>query len=65
MKLIASAGVAPMEMRRTFNMGIGMIIVVPASAEADTVALLRDDGARRIGQIVKRGGGEASRYVGE
>ena len=65
MKLIAGAGVAPMEMRRTFNMGIGMIIVVPAAAASDTVDLLRAEGARVIGKIVQRGSGEASRYVGE
>jgi phosphoribosylaminoimidazole (AIR) synthetase len=54
-----------MEMRRTFNMGIGMIIVVPEANADDTIALLSAERARAIGRIVPRAGGEASRYVGE
>jgi phosphoribosylformylglycinamidine cyclo-ligase len=65
LKLIATGGVAPMEMRRTFNMGIGMIIVVPEANADDTIALLSAERARAIGRIVPRAGGEASRYVGE
>jgi len=52
-KLIASAGIADDEMRRTFNMGIGMIIVVPQDAADRTVALLSGSRARVIGQIVR------------
>jgi phosphoribosylformylglycinamidine cyclo-ligase len=63
MKLIASAGVAEPEMRRTFNMGIGMTIVVPATAADRTVELLRDARARVVGRLVPRGGGEASRLT--
>jgi phosphoribosylformylglycinamidine cyclo-ligase len=65
MKLIASAGVAPMEMRRTFNMGLGMTIVVPEAAASTTVELLQPEGARIVGKIVRRNGGEASRFVGD
>jgi phosphoribosylformylglycinamidine cyclo-ligase len=61
MKLIASAGVEPDEMRRTFNMGLGMIIVVPAEAAAPTVAALAAARARVVGRIVPRDGGAASR----
>ena len=62
LKLIASAGVADDEMRRTFNMGIGMTIVVPAADAERTVALLAAQQARVIGQLVPRAGGESSRY---
>jgi phosphoribosylformylglycinamidine cyclo-ligase len=61
MKLIASAGVGDEEMRRTFNMGLGMIIVVPADAAASTVSLLAGVKARVVGQLVPRDGGESSR----
>jgi phosphoribosylformylglycinamidine cyclo-ligase len=51
-KLIASAGVAEAEMRRTFNMGIGMIIVVaPEVADATCKAI---PGARPIGKLVRK-----------
>ena len=63
LKLIQSAGVADEEMRRTFNMGIGMIIVVPQDAAAKTVQLLAPEKARVVGKLVPRGGGEPSRYV--
>jgi len=63
MQLIASAGVDEREMRRTFNLGIGMTIVVPADAAERTVALLAPSKARVIGTLVPRGGGEASRFV--
>ncbi|MBA3465434.1 MAG: phosphoribosylformylglycinamidine cyclo-ligase [Deltaproteobacteria bacterium] len=63
MKLIASAGVDDHEMRRTFNYGLGMTIVVP-SADADrTVSLLADSKARVVGRLVPRAGGEASRFA--
>ncbi len=63
MQLIAKAGVAPAEMARTFNMGLGMTIVVPAEAAAKTVELLAPQGARIVGKLVPRAGGEASRQV--
>ena len=64
-QLIASAGIDPLEMRRTFNMGIGMTIVVPADLADATVRLLAPERARVIGRLVPRAGGEASRYVGD
>jgi phosphoribosylaminoimidazole (AIR) synthetase len=51
-------------MDRTFNMGLGMILVVPAAVAASTVALLASAGARVVGSIVPRGGGEPSRLLG-
>ena len=62
--LIARAGVAPREMYRTFNMGIGMIIVVPAAATTAALSALAGDRARVIGAIVPRAGGEPSRIAG-
>jgi phosphoribosylformylglycinamidine cyclo-ligase len=64
MALIARGGVAPREMYRTFNMGLGMIIVVPAAAAADAVAALAPWQARVVGAIVPRAGGEPSRLIG-
>ncbi|MBK9031694.1 MAG: phosphoribosylformylglycinamidine cyclo-ligase [Myxococcales bacterium] len=65
MTLIASAGVDAHELRRTFNLGIGMIIVVPADAAAAAIAALAPWRGRAIGQLVPRAGGEASRFVGD
>jgi phosphoribosylformylglycinamidine cyclo-ligase len=64
-QLIASAGVDAHEMRRTFNMGIGMTIVVPADLADATVRLLSAERARVIGTLVPRSNGEASRYIGD
>lgn len=61
LRLIASAGVAEDEMRRTFNMGLGMLIVVPAEAAQRTVSLLQPQRARVVGSLVPRAGGEPSR----
>lgn len=61
MKLIASAGVSDLEMLRTFNMGLGMIIVVPAAAADGAVTKLANYGARVVGKLVPRAGGSASR----
>ncbi len=60
-QLIAGSGVAEDEMRRTFNMGLGMIIVVPADAADRTVSLLAGSRARVVGRLVPRVGGESSR----
>src|SRR5262249_30731978 len=57
MKLIASAGVAEDEMRRTFNMGLGRIIVVAPDGRLEIA------GARVVGRIVPRAGGEPSRFL--
>jgi phosphoribosylformylglycinamidine cyclo-ligase len=64
MGLIARAGIEPREMMRTFNMGLGMLVVVPPGAAAQTVALLARWQARVVGAIVPRGGGEPSRFTG-
>jgi len=63
MKLIASAGVDDEEMRRTFNMGIGMIIVVAPELADRAVSLLAGSKARVVGRIVPRGNGPASRLA--
>jgi phosphoribosylformylglycinamidine cyclo-ligase len=61
MSLIASGGVDDREMARTFNLGIGMIVVVAPEAARAAVAAV--PGARAIGKLVPRAGGEASRLV--
>jgi phosphoribosylformylglycinamidine cyclo-ligase len=61
LKLIARAGVADEEMHRTFNMGLGMLIVVPADFADRTVTLLAAQQARIVGTLVPRDGGEPSR----
>ena len=63
MKLIASAGVDALEMQRTFNMGLGMTIVVPAEAAAKAVSLLKGNSARVVGTLVPRGNGPSSRLI--
>ncbi|MBS1117870.1 MAG: phosphoribosylformylglycinamidine cyclo-ligase [Deltaproteobacteria bacterium] len=63
MQLIASAGVEELEMRRTFNMGLGMVIIVPANLAVQVVELLRDSRARVVGKLVPRGDGEPSRQI--
>ena len=52
------------EMLRTFNCGIGMILVV-SPQEVERVLKHLDDETRVIGVIAKRGRGEAVRYKGE
>jgi len=64
MTLIARAGVAPAEMYRTFNMGLGMVIAVPPPDVATAVAVLAGWQARVVGAVVPRAGGAASRIVG-
>jgi phosphoribosylformylglycinamidine cyclo-ligase len=64
MALIARAGVEPREMDRTFNMGLGMIIVVPRDDAARTVELLAPWAARVVGRLVPRADGEPARLVG-
>ncbi|MEZ4401960.1 MAG: phosphoribosylformylglycinamidine cyclo-ligase [Kofleriaceae bacterium] len=65
MRLIASAGLAPHELRRTFNLGLGMIIVVPAAAVDAALAALGPWRGRVVGRLVPRAGGEPSRFVGD
>ena len=52
--LLARGGVvAPEEMLRTFNMGIGMLVCVPAGRVAEAQALLEEEGesAFEVGQV--------------
>jgi phosphoribosylformylglycinamidine cyclo-ligase len=65
LSLIASAGVEPMEMRRTFNMGLGMLIVVAKGDEGAAIVGLAPYRPRLVGRLVPRAGGEPSRFVGD
>lgn len=61
--LMAQGGMAEAEMLKTFNAGIGMVVVVSADSEADVTAALVGEG-----QVVTRFGtvtaGEGVRYTG-
>ena len=59
--LQATAGIDDVEMNRTFNNGIGMVVVVPFDADEATAATLRTLGETvfEIGVIGERGAGEA------
>jgi len=54
--------VATAEMRRTFNLGIGMVVAVPPARADDARALLESEGevVHRIGRVTaaERPGGE-------
>jgi phosphoribosylformylglycinamidine cyclo-ligase len=52
--LLSAGGVAPDELARTFNCGVGMAVVVPRDRAEDALAHFRDHGERatRIGEIV-------------
>ncbi|MCW5807168.1 MAG: phosphoribosylformylglycinamidine cyclo-ligase [Deltaproteobacteria bacterium] len=63
MQLIASAGVEGAEMYRTFNMGLGMVIVVPPAIADRVVDMLRESRARVVGRLVQRGTGAPSRVI--
>ncbi len=58
-----SAGIDDFEMNRTFNNGIGMVLVVDAAAAAAVAATLRAQGETvyEIGRIAQRGAGAAVR----
>jgi phosphoribosylformylglycinamidine cyclo-ligase len=64
--LQTAGGIAPTEMARTFNCGIGMIAVVPSGRADETVTRLIGHGeaARIIGRIVPREDGPAVRLDG-
>ena len=65
MTLIAGAGVDESEMRRTFNGGLGMLIVV-APGDADrAIAALAPWQGRAVGRLVPRGSGAPARFVGD
>jgi phosphoribosylformylglycinamidine cyclo-ligase len=61
--LIASAGVEPAEMRRTFNMGLGMLIVVAKRDVDAALEALAPEHARVVGALVPRNGGDPSRLA--
>jgi phosphoribosylformylglycinamidine cyclo-ligase len=63
MELIANAGVDAAEMERTFNLGLGMVIVVPEGAAERAVALLAGSRARVVGRLAPRAGGAAARFT--
>jgi len=58
--LIASAGVEAAEMRRTFNMGVGMIVALPADDAARAIAALEAAGERAflVGDVIAGKAGE-------
>jgi phosphoribosylformylglycinamidine cyclo-ligase len=51
--LAERGGVTPDEMRRTFNMGLGMLVCVPADREAEAITLLERSGEQvfSVGQV--------------
>ena len=54
-----NGGIAAAEMWRTFNCGLGLIVVLPAERADEAIALLQEAGetACRVGEIVPRGDG--------
>lgn len=54
------------EMHRTFNMGVGLTVVVPQKDEAQTIELLKKRGvkAMRVGKVVKEKGVYLDSVVG-
>lgn len=65
--LAATGNVSGPEMLRTFNCGIGMVLIVqPSRAEALTATLTAaGEEVHRIGVVMPRVGGEAVRYQGK
>jgi phosphoribosylformylglycinamidine cyclo-ligase len=53
-----TGGIAPAEMARTFNCGLGMVAVVAPERAAELTAVLEDAGERvwRVGRLVARAG---------
>jgi phosphoribosylformylglycinamidine cyclo-ligase len=69
MRAISAQGVEEMEMRKTFNCGVGMLLYVAADQADVTRNALEAAGERclRVGEVVARGGSTAAqvRFVGE
>ncbi|GAA0581703.1 phosphoribosylformylglycinamidine cyclo-ligase [Caenispirillum bisanense] len=66
-KWLAQEGnVGAHEMARTFNCGVGMVVVVPADRADAALAVFKEHGedARVIGRMVERGDGEPVRIPG-
>ncbi|MHB8509131.1 MAG: phosphoribosylformylglycinamidine cyclo-ligase [Candidatus Dormibacteria bacterium] len=61
--LVQSRGVLPDEMWRTFNMGIGMVLVVRQADSAELLRAVDGSGARVIGSVVPHDGPERVRLV--
>ena len=63
--LQATAGLSDFEMNRTFNNGIGMVVVIDAASAAACAAMLRDAGETvyEIGVIAPRGEGASVTVV--
>ncbi|WP_376691385.1 phosphoribosylformylglycinamidine cyclo-ligase [Wenzhouxiangella sp. EGI_FJ10409] len=57
-----AGGISDAEMRRTFNMGIGFALIVPAD-EAAAIGETLGEPAPVIGRVVDRGDGERVRYL--
>ncbi len=59
--LARGGGVAPEEMRRTFNMGLGMLVCVPADRVAEAVTVLERSGEQvfPVGQVAAADAPEA------
>jgi phosphoribosylformylglycinamidine cyclo-ligase len=64
--LVATAGIPLAEQYRTFNMGLGMVLVVPRNEGDRAVEMLRASGesAELVGEVVPRGDGPAVRILG-
>ena len=62
--LARAGGIAPTEMLRVFNCGVGMVVVVAAERAAEAIALLADQGETptRIG-VLEAGAGPAALRV--
>ena len=60
-----AGGIEADEMLRTFNCGVGMVVIVPEEASADTLDALGEAGERafEIGRVIPREG-EPVEYVG-
>ncbi|NKB45605.1 MAG: phosphoribosylformylglycinamidine cyclo-ligase [Alphaproteobacteria bacterium] len=58
-----AGGMSAVEMARTFNCGIGMIVIVAAEDETAALDILKEKGEspRRIGVVSERGDGDAVR----